>query len=103
MKIMQIAGMVVLALASVAAQAKSITLSTPSGYEARAEVHDAMGKVKGVVIMLHGKNGNPGASQYDGFYLTLQKGGYLVGIQCHGLGIFKGIEVDQVDRRGKDQ
>ncbi|KPK12145.1 MAG: hypothetical protein AMJ68_02955 [Acidithiobacillales bacterium SG8_45] len=78
MKIMQIAGMVVLAVASVAAQAKSITLSTPSGYEARAEVHDAKGEVKGVVIMLHGKTGNPGASQYDGFYRTLQKGGYTV-------------------------
>jgi len=58
--------------------AKSVTLLTPSGYQAKAEVHVAKGDVKGVVIMLHGKTGNPGLSTYTSFYRTLKKSGYTV-------------------------
>ena len=71
-------GFFLISLVSVAAHAKSITLSTPSGYKAKTEVHAAKGDVKGVIIMLHGKTSNPGASQYSRFYSKLKKAGYTV-------------------------
>lgn len=69
---------VLFAAISFSAHAKSIMLTTPSGYQARAEVHLAKGEVKGVVIMLHGKTSRPGVSHYSYFYRTLKKNGYTV-------------------------
>ena len=69
---------IVVAASSLSVHAKSVTLTTPSGYKARAEVHEARGEVKGVVVMLHGKTANPGTSQYPPFYKTLRKAGYTV-------------------------
>jgi pimeloyl-ACP methyl ester carboxylesterase len=63
---------------SLAVHAKSVTLSTPSGYKTKAEVHEAKGEVKGVVIMMHGKMASPGTSQYPPLYSKLRKAGYSV-------------------------
>lgn len=66
-------------LFSLGASAGSLKIETTSGYKTSAEVHKAKGTAKGItVIMLHGKGGNPGASQYSGFYSKLRKAGYTV-------------------------
>jgi pimeloyl-ACP methyl ester carboxylesterase len=69
---------ILMAAASLTVNARSVTLTTPSGYKSRAEVSEAKGDVKGVVIMLHGKTANPGTSQYPPFYSKLRKAGYTV-------------------------
>jgi pimeloyl-ACP methyl ester carboxylesterase len=64
---------------SLAANADSFKIETATGYKTSAYVHEAKGQVRGItIVMLHGKGGKPGASQYSGFYKDLRKAGYTI-------------------------
>lgn len=64
---------------SLTAMAGSLKIESEAGYKTAVQVHEAKGEVRGItVILLHGKGGSPGASQYSGFYSKLKKAGYTV-------------------------
>ena len=66
-------------LVSLSANAEPFKIKTVSGYETRADVHEAKGQARGItVVLLHGKSGNPGRSFYSGFYRKLRKAGITV-------------------------
>jgi pimeloyl-ACP methyl ester carboxylesterase len=66
-------------LFSLAANAESFKIITSADYKTTAYVHNAKGQSRGItIVMLHGKGGKPGASQYSGFYKDLRKAGYRI-------------------------
>lgn len=66
-------------LLSLTANAESFKIITSADYKTTAYVHKAKGQSRGItIVMLHGKGGKPGASQYSGFYKDLRKAGYRI-------------------------